>query len=170
MTNAYPLHNEPLICKIQPNMKFSFFMTCLQDLLQLWLIQKSQEAAPIIHFEILNIDPSDTEQNYGSLLKSSKKRTSAVENSWSAMSLSTGKLMKWATREFSMCSCKERTIGNTFTYLFFKTIPESSNYSIHIFPSMDTKHKGKKTKQKEKPVLITMLLKQSFHYRVRSVS
>lgn len=73
-----------------------------------------------------------------------KKNICCWEQSQSAVSFSTRKLIKWATREFSVCSCKEGTIGNTFTYLFFKTIPESSNYSIHIFPSMDTKHRGKK--------------------------
>lgn len=52
-----------------------------------------------------------------------KKNIWCWEQSWSAVSFSTGKLIKWATREFSMCFCKEGTIGNAFTYLFFKTIP-----------------------------------------------
>lgn len=47
-----------------------------------------------------------------------KKNICCWEQRWSAVSFSTGKLIKRATREFSMCSCKEEKIGNTFTYFF----------------------------------------------------
>lgn len=74
-----------------------------------------------------------------------KKNICCWEQSWSAVSLSTGELIKGATREFSMFSSKEGTIGNTFTYSL--KLSQRAAVKAYICPSMDTKLRGKNPKQ-----------------------
>lgn len=99
------------------------------------------------NFECWSIRHRTKLQHYTKIKQ--KKNIWCWGQSRSAVSFSTGKLIKWATR-VRMCFCKEGTIGNAFPYLFLITIPKSSSYSIRIFPSTKTKHRIIITKEKKK--------------------